>query len=175
MRTTSLSRRFAVVAAITAGGLVLAACGGDDGGDDDGDGGGAEGGTLVFGASADPVILDGSLVSDGESTRPINQMFEGLVRTEEGGTETQPSLAESWEASDDGLEWTFHLREDVTFHDGEPFDADAVCFNFERWYNFTGVLQSPSASYYWSTVMGGFAANEDPALGESLYVGCEAS
>ena len=52
--------------------------------------------------------------------RPINQIFEGLVTTEPGGTETIPALAESWEASEDGLQWTFNLREGVTFHDGEP-------------------------------------------------------
>ena len=96
------------------------------------------------------------------------------MTTEPGGTETIPALAESWEASEDGLQWTFTLREGVTFHDGEPFNAEAVCFNFDRWYNFAGVLQSPAASYYWGTVMGGFAANEDPTLGESLYVSCEA-
>ena len=179
MRTRSQSRRFAVISSLTAAGLLLAACGGDEGdggdGDGEGDAGAAAGGTMVFGASADPVILDGALVSDGESTRPINQIFEGLVTTEPGGTETVPALAESWEASEDGLEWTFTLREGVTFHDGEPFNAEAVCFNFDRWYNFAGVLQSPAASYYWGTVMGGFANNEDPALGESLYVSCEAS
>ena len=159
--------------------MLLAACGGDDGdggdGGDEGDTGAAAGGTIVFGASADPVILDGALVSDGESIRAINQIFEGLVTTEPGGTEIIPALAESWEASEDGLEWTFTLREGVTFHDGEPFNAEAVCFNFDRWYNFTGVLQSPAVSYYWGTVMGGFADNEDPTLGESLYVGCEAT
>ena len=45
----------------------------------------------------------------------------------------------------------------MTFHDGEPMNAEAVCFNFDRWYNFTGSLQNPSASYYWQTVFGGFA------------------
>jgi peptide/nickel transport system substrate-binding protein len=177
MRTRSQSRRFAVISALTAAGLLLSACGGDEGGDGDGDGdaGAATGGTLVYGASADPVVLDGALVSDGESIRPIIQIFEGLVRTAEGSTEIEGALAESWETSEDGLEWTFQLREGVTFHDGEPFNAEAVCSNFERWNNFTGILQSPAASYYWQTVMGGFANNEDPALGETMYGGCEAT
>jgi len=43
-----------------------------------------------------------------------------------------PQLATSWETSKDGLDWTFHLREGVTFHDGTAFDADAVVFNIER-------------------------------------------
>src|SRR5690606_638333 len=172
MRGTGLKRR--LIAGAIAGGLVLtvAACGGDD---DSGSGASGDGGTHVFGASADPVILDGALISDGESARPIQQIYEGLVGTEEGGTELVPELAESWEPSDDGLQWTFTLRDDVTFHDGEPFNAEAVCFNFDRWYNFSGIMQSPSVSYYWNAVMGGFANNEGPEQGESMYASCEAT
>ena len=150
--------------------MVVPACGGDD---DEGDGGG-EGeaqGTLVFGSAADPVVLDGALVSDGESLRPIDQMFEGLVTLSLGGTDIEPALATSWEASDDGTAWTFELREGVTFHDGEPFNAEAVCFNFDRWYNFEGPFQSESATYYWQTVFGGFSDGETP----SLYESCEAT
>jgi peptide/nickel transport system substrate-binding protein len=152
--------------------MVLVSCGGDDDGDDGGgDSGDVAGGTLVFGASADPIILDGALFSDGESARPAYQIFEGLVTTEEGGTEIVPALAESWEPSEDGLEWTFQLREGVTFHDGTDFNAEAVCFNFERWYHFEGVMQSPAVSYYWNTVFGGFSDGATP----SLYAGCEAT
>ena len=146
--------------------MVVPACGGDD---DEGDGGG-EGeaqGTLVFGSAADPVVLDGALVSDGESLRPIDQMFEGLVTLSLGGTDIEPALATSWEASDDGTAWTFELREGVEFHDGEPFNAEAVCFNFDRWYNFEGPFQSESATYYWQTVFGGFSDGETPSLYES--------
>ena len=124
---------------------------------------------MVFGASADPVILDGALVSDGESTRPINQMFEGLVTTEPGGTETVPALAESWEASEDGLQWTFTLRTGVTFHDGEPFNAEAVCYNFERMFDQNEAGQV--AGEYWGYVMGAFGNDAE----NSLYQGCEAT
>ncbi|HSI97992.1 MAG TPA: ABC transporter substrate-binding protein, partial [Gaiellaceae bacterium] len=136
-------------------------------------GGGGDGDTLTFGAAADPVVLDGALVSDGESLRVIDQIFETLVGLEPGTTRIVPELATSWEASDDGLEWTFELREDVTFHDGEPFNAEAVCFNFNRWYNFSGPLQSSSVSYYWQTVFRGYANNEDESLDPSLYESCE--
>ena len=164
--------------------LGLAGCGGDD---DDGeaadtgaaetDGGeGGGGGTLVFAGAADPVVLDGALVSDGESLRVIDQIYESLVSLEPGTTELAPGLAQSWELSEDGLEYTFELQEGVTFHDGEPFNAEAVCYNFDRWYNFTGSLQNPSASYYWQTVFGGFAET-DPDSGapeESYFESCEA-
>ena len=86
----------------------------------------------------------------------IDQIFETLVTLKPGTTEVVPMLAESWEASDDGTQWTFHLRQGVKFQDGTDFNADAVCFNFDRWYNFKGSFQNPSASYYWQTVFGGF-------------------
>jgi peptide/nickel transport system substrate-binding protein len=152
-----------------------AACGGGDGGNGSSGGGGEGGGTLVFGTSADPVSMDGAYVSDGESLRVVRQLFETLVTTEPGGTEIVPGLAEEWEADEAGTSWTFTLRDDVTFHDGTDFNAEAVCANFDRWYNFTGVQQSPSVSYYWQTVFTGFAKNEDPEQGQSLYQSCEAT
>ena len=137
-----------------------------------------DGATMVFGTSADPVVLDGILVSDGESLRAIDQMFEGLVTLAPGGTEIEPNLATEWEASGDGKEWTFQLRDDVTFHDGEPFNAEAVCANFERWYNFEGTFQNPNATYYWQTVFGGFNKIDpkfkDSVPADSLYGGCSA-
>lgn len=45
----------------------------------------------------------------------------------------EPGLATSWSVADDGVTWTFELREDVTFHDGTPFNAEAVIANFDRW------------------------------------------
>lgn len=170
---------FALLAVLTlALALLAAGCGGDDEGGEATTGGEAQaGGTLVFAGAADPVVLDGALVSDGESLRVIDQIFEGLVALAPGTTEIVPALAESWEASPDGLAWTFNLRSGVTFHDGEPFNAAAVCYNFDRWYNFKGSFQNPSASYYWQTVFGGFAET-DPDSGapaESLYSSCEAT
>ncbi|WP_246169875.1 nickel ABC transporter substrate-binding protein [Alkalibaculum sporogenes] len=58
-----------------------------------------------------------------------NMVFEGLTKNE--GGEVKPALAESWKISDDGLEYTFHLREDVQFTDGEPFNAEAVKLNMD--------------------------------------------
>jgi peptide/nickel transport system substrate-binding protein len=158
-------RRLGVILPLAAMALVLVAgCGGDDGG------GGGGGGELVFGTAADPVVLDGALVSDGESLRALDQMFEGLVTLKEGTTDVVPDLAESWEADSAGTAWTFKLRSGVKFHDGTDFNADAVCFNFDRWYNFKGPFQLESATYYWQTVFGGFSDGKKP----SLYKSCEA-
>jgi nickel ABC transporter nickel/metallophore binding protein len=62
----------------------------------------------------------------------LDMVYEPLVRYAADGT-IVPWLAESWDVSEDGLTWTFHLREDVSFHDGTPFDAEAVKWNLERW------------------------------------------
>ena len=153
---------------------ATAACGSGGSGDEEPGGEAASGGTMVFGTSADPVSMDGAYVSDGESLRVVRQLFETLVTTEPGGTDIVPALAEEWEASEDGKTWTFKLREGVKFHDDTDFDAEAVCANFDRWYNFTGVQQSASVSYYYQTVFTGYAKNESPDLGQPLYSSCEA-
>jgi peptide/nickel transport system substrate-binding protein len=161
--------------------LLAAGCGGDD--DEDEAAGtaaaqeeGATGGTLVFAGASDPVVLDGALVSDGESIRAITQVFETLVALKPGTTEPAPGLAESWEPNADGTRWTFKIRQGVTFHDGSALDAAAVCANFNRWYNFKGSFQNPSASYYWQVVFGGFKTQDNPdAPEESLYRSCQAT
>lgn len=102
--------------------------------------------TFVFAASSDPASLDPAFASDGETFRVSRQIFEGLVGVEAGTADPAPLLAESWETSEDGLSTTFALKEGVTFHDGTDFNAEAVCFNFDRWYNWTGVAQAPSVS-----------------------------
>jgi peptide/nickel transport system substrate-binding protein len=171
-----IQRKWRAAAVVGALALTMAACGGDDektptgGGTGTGTAAGKKGGTLTFGTSADPVTLDGAYVSDGESLRVIDQIFEGLVTTKLGGTEIEPRLAKDWSASDDGTAWTFNLQSGVKFHDGTDFNAKAVCANFDRWYNFKGLQQSESVSYYWNTVFGGFSDGKKP----SLYKSCEA-
>jgi peptide/nickel transport system substrate-binding protein len=151
--------------------LLAAACGGSD---NESEGGAKSGGTLVFAGAADPVSLDGALVSDGESIRVITQLFETLINLKPGTTELEPGLATDWEVSPDAKTYTFSLREGVKFHDGTDFNAAAVCANFDRWYNFKGPLQSPSASYYYGAFFGGFKKNESEDLSDPLYKSCEA-
>lgn len=179
-----VARRYSLTALALAGALALAACGSDDedppaaGGTSSPSGsaaptGGTTDGTLVFGASSDPVSLDGAYTSDGESARIQRQIFETLVTTKPGGTEVEPLLAKTFTPSTDGKTWTFVLNDGVKFHDGTALDAAAVCFNFDRWYNFKGLQQSPSVSYYWQTVFSGFAKNESKDLTTSLYSSCK--
>lgn len=130
--------------------------------------------TLVFGTAAEPTSLDGAVVSDGESLRVIDQITEGLVGLKSGTTVVEPKLARSWKASNGGRVWTFKLRTGVTFHDGTPFNAKAVCANFDRWYNFTGAFASDSTSYYYYTVFGGYKKAAAGLTNAPLYRSCKA-
>ncbi|WP_181410699.1 ABC transporter substrate-binding protein [Nocardioides humi] len=80
-----------------------------------------------------------------------NSLYDSLTKWDlQQGDETPgiiPGLAESWDIDETRTKWTFHLREGVTFHDGTPFDADAVVYNFDRYMN-------PEAPQYDQTVSG---------------------
>lgn len=128
--------------------------------------------TLVFGVAGDAKVLDPALASDGESLRVARQMYQTLVQPEEGGAKIVPGLAESFTPDATGLVWTFKLRKGVKFHDNTDFNAQAVCDNFNRWYNFSGLMQSPDVSAYWQDIFGGFAKNEREGLSESLFKSC---
>ncbi|ROT27981.1 ABC transporter substrate-binding protein [Micromonospora sp. HM5-17] len=158
----------AAIAAVAVAALAVAGCAESD------RGGSGSKDTLVFGVAGDPKVLDPSLASDGESLRVARQIFETLVRPEEGGTKITPGLAESWTPDSTGTVWTFKLRSGVKFHDGTDFNAEAVCVNFNRWYNATGLMQSPDVTPYWQDVMGGFAKNEREDLPPSLFKSCTA-
>jgi peptide/nickel transport system substrate-binding protein len=93
-----------------------------------------EGGTLVVAIPGDINRTDPSLVDDATSTYVLQQVVETLVTLEPGtGDKIVPALAESWTVSDDGLTYTFKLRQGVKFHDGTALDAAAVKANFDRW------------------------------------------
>ena len=165
-----MSRGRLVVAGVAAGAMLLAGCAESerDGGDS-GEEGGSGGGTFVFGAAGAPEMFDPFYATDGETFRVTRQMFEGLLGIEPGSAEVVPELATELEPNEDGTEWTFTLRDDVTFHDGEPFNAEAVCYNFERMFDQNEAGQT--AGEYWGYVMGAFSNDAE----NSLYQGCEAT
>lgn len=171
MLHTRKRRLLSGAAAIAIGAVVLTACASqrDGGGDNTGEASDVDS-TFVFASSGDISGLDPAMANDGETFRVSRQIFEGLVGVEPGTADPAPGLAESWEQSEDGLTYTFQLKEGVTFHDGTDFNAEAVCFNFDRMNNFTGVAASESLSYYWGKLMRGYADT-----GTSIYGGCEAT
>ncbi|WP_265517891.1 ABC transporter substrate-binding protein [Nitratireductor luteus] len=87
---------------------------------------------LIVGQIAEPKSLDPQAVTAVNDFRILMNVYDGLVRYRDGTLEVEPALAESWEVSDDGMTYTFKLREGVSFHDGTPFNAEAVEFTFER-------------------------------------------
>jgi peptide/nickel transport system substrate-binding protein len=87
---------------------------------------------LVVGQIAEPQSLDPQHVSAVNDFRILMNVYDGLVRYKDGTLEVEPALATDWEISEDGLQYTFNLRQGVSFHDGSPFNAEAVVFSFER-------------------------------------------
>ena len=84
------------------------------------------------GSLREPDRIDPAQVWDDTSSFYVNNIFDTLVRLDPRTLKIEPSLAVSWQASPDGRTWTFQLRRGVSFHDGTPFDADAVVFTFFR-------------------------------------------
>src|SRR4051794_7730093 len=164
------NRATRLLAAAAAGSLLFAAaaCSGGATGTESG-----KSDVLVFGLSAEPKVLDGAYISDGESLRVTRQIFEGLVTNKAGTTDIVPQLAEKWDTKDSKT-WDFTLKQGVKFHDGTDFNADAVCTNFDRWFNWSGLLQGEDISYYWQTIFNGFAKNDNKNLGTSLFKSCTA-
>lgn len=96
--------------------------------------------TFVFCSEASPEGFNPSLFTSGTTLdASANTMLNGLVEFQLGTTKIKPALAETWEVSDDGLQYTFHLRKGVKFHSQKGgfkptrnFNADDVVFSFER-------------------------------------------
>ncbi|MFC8392153.1 ABC transporter substrate-binding protein [Streptomyces sp. NPDC057238] len=166
------SRTARAITAAVAVGLIATGCSSER--DADNESGGGKKDTFVFAGAGDPGSLDPALASDGETFRVTRQAFEALLEHESGGTKLVGGLAETWSSNDEGTVWTFNLRKGVKFHDGEAFNAAAVCANYDHWFNWTGTYQSSAVSYYWQTIMGGFAKNEDKETPEANYKSCTA-
>ncbi len=80
----------------------------------------------------DPQKLDPYYADTDVESQVFQSIFDKLVNLDSQGN-IIPELAESWEISADGKIYTFHLRKDVTFHDGTTFNAKAVKFNLDRY------------------------------------------
>ncbi|MBM3302640.1 MAG: ABC transporter substrate-binding protein, partial [Deltaproteobacteria bacterium] len=89
------------------------------------------GGTLTYAIRREPRMLDPVLATGWDFTHTASHIYDALLCSDEKGN-LYPALAESWEISDDGLHYTFHLRKGVKFHDGTPFNAEAVKFYLDH-------------------------------------------
>lgn len=125
------------------------------------------------GSVAATIRLDPAVVEDADSLTVSGYVYEGLVKLDSKGNPA-PALAASWEISEDGLDYIFHLHAKVTFHDGTPFNADAVLANFNRWFDPQDPLHGNSTYAAWKKVFLGFKgdkqANKQPV---SFFDGIE--
>ncbi|MDH4548378.1 ABC transporter substrate-binding protein [Pseudomonas sp. BN607] len=93
---------------------------------------------LVFCSEGSPAGFDTAQYTSATDNDAAEPVYNRLVEFERGGTAVHPALATRWEVSEDGLRYTFHLREGVRFHSnkaftpGRDFNADDVLFTFNR-------------------------------------------
>jgi peptide/nickel transport system substrate-binding protein len=120
------------------------------------------GGTLVYGMELEgtpPLDPHVALAQGGAGFRVNFPMYEGLFGYDlhRGDVEPPviPLLAESWTRSNDGMTWTWKLRDGVEFHDGTPWNADAAIFNFRRIYDKSFQYYYPAANGYAALFMPG--------------------
>jgi len=129
--------------------------------------------TLIYGSGGQPVNLEPGNVTDGNSIIVQDQIYSRLMEFKPGTTDLQPALALSWSASPDGKVWTFKLRQGVKFHDGTPFDAVAVKFNVERWWdaNHPNGYRNAGKSYeIWQQLFGGFKGESSSLVQDVVVV-----
>lgn len=89
------------------------------------------GGTLTIGIAADPSTLDPHVNSNTRDSIFHHALYDHLIQRSPDGT-LYPGLATEWAVAEDGVTWTVKLRSGVMFHDGTPFNAEAVVFNLDR-------------------------------------------
>jgi peptide/nickel transport system substrate-binding protein len=90
------------------------------------------GGVLRFARSEDADNLDPVTTALNVNIWVFMNVYEQLLRVANNGIELEPGLAERWEISEDGLTYTFYLREGVVFHDGSPMTASDVKYSIDR-------------------------------------------
>lgn len=100
--------------------------------------------TFRIAAAAPPLSLDPAVAGDNDSFRVTRQIYETLISIDPQTGGPVAGLAESWTESEDGLRYTFTLRQGVKFHDGTAFNAEAVLANFKRWLGMNSELRSRS-------------------------------
>src|SRR3954467_15569395 len=122
-------RRFAAIVATA--GLFLAACGGGAGEPETATGAPVQGGSLTWAVETEPITFNPHQYAQAKARLLVRNPFEALLTHDDKGGYL-PWLARSYDVSADGLTYTFKLRDDVTFTDGDKFDAAAVKANLDQ-------------------------------------------
>ncbi len=150
----------ALVAAACGSGTTTTEAGGGEGSEAAGGGteaaaGGGDASTLVVGGTEVPSHLDPAVVYELYASNILFNTTNRLVEAQPGTGEIGPGVAEEWEISDDGLTYTFTLREGVTFHDGSDLTSEDVKWSLERAVN----INHPESAAF---LLGGIESIETP-------------
>jgi len=111
--------------------LLLAACGGDSGGETRVEVGNREG-VFHFGNHSEPQGLDPHIVTGVPEHHILTALFEGLVTKNPETLEPEPGVAESWDISEDGMTYTFHLRNNAKWSNGDQVTAEDFRWSWQR-------------------------------------------
>lgn len=156
---TSRRARSALVSglALTMGATLLVGCASGSAAEKESTGEPVEGGTLALSISAEPGCLDSHSISATQQALLGRIIYDNLVTLDEEGN-IAPYLAESWDISEDGKTYTFHLEEGVTFSDGSPWNAEVLGQNFEHMRD--PATKSPLAAAYIAPYVDGTVIDE---------------
>src|ERR1051325_1174633 len=130
-RRTLLARAMILGVSATMAGELLAACQTGSGNQGNVSTTPTRGGVLKAAYSGVPDNFDPATATLGTSHQVIEHIYDTLVELD-GHASPQPGLASSWDISGDALTYTFHLRQNVSFHNGDVLTADDVKFTFDR-------------------------------------------
>ena len=120
-----MNRRYAVIVSLCLLAVLTSACTGA------GTPAAAEPSVVRIGWAGSPDTLNPGTALLVEAYTVFDLVYSSMVSLDLDGSTYRPELAESWDVSDDGLTWTFHLRPGATWHDGEPVTASDVAFTYD--------------------------------------------
>lgn len=120
--------------------------------------------TLVVANSGEPVSLEAGNAHDSVSMLVQRQIYDRLVHVKPGTTQLTPGLATRWKANANATSWTFTLRQNIKFHDGTPFNADAVVFNMRRWWDKADPNVNGRVFTTMADLLGGFKGDKEAII-----------
>ena len=143
-----MKKQLILVTLVMTGALALTACGGSKSAKN------ANGKVLTIEMGPDVESIDPALNTTNDGSNYITYLFDNLLRVDKDG-KIAPSMAEKYEVSDDGLTWTFHLRDGLKWSDGSDFTANDFVYSWQR------MVDPEVAAPYAETVLGMVEGYED--------------
>lgn len=162
MKTSKVKQLCAVALAATLGMSILVGCGSNKGGDK----AAASKQEITYNLGADPRTLDPALCTDTTGTTVLANAFSGLAELDEN-EKAIPGQAEKWDVSDDKLTYTFHLKKDLKWSNGDPVKASDYEYEWKRLLNPETASEYAYALYY---LKGGEAYNKGKGNADAVGV-----